>query len=186
MAAGASEEGELEPHITAAPGSDEPYDRRMSHIDHPSPADIPALVDLERQLFEEDAARHDTHVDLSWASREGGTDFTRLLGSHDSVVLVARTTREIVGHLVGYESQSSRTRLPVTYANLRSLYVLPDHRRQGLADLLVTEFLDWARNRGCVEAHVDSYALNGPAQLFYERRGFAVRSVSRALDLTKP
>ena len=69
---------------------------------------------------------------------------------------------------------------------LRSLYVLPDHRGCGAGDLLVTEFLDWARDRSCAEAHVDHYALNESAQRLYERRGSAVRSVSCALDLCDP
>jgi ribosomal protein S18 acetylase RimI-like enzyme len=43
--------------------------------------------------------------------------------------------------------------------------------------------VDWARAKGCVEAHVDSYAANEPAQRLYERHGFVVRSTARALTL---
>ncbi|MCY7298305.1 MAG: GNAT family N-acetyltransferase, partial [Ilumatobacteraceae bacterium] len=75
---------------------------------------------------------------------------------------------------------------PVTNANLRRLYLMLAHRRLGMAYLLVGVFLTWARARGCVEAHVDHYTLNEPAQLLYERHGFAARSTSRALDLTTP
>ena len=174
-------------NITPAPASNETYARQMLRIEHASFSDLPALVDLENRLFQEDAAKYDTHVDLTWAARKGATDFERLLANSDCVVLVARNEeRAVVGHLVGYASESSPTRSPVTYANLRSLYVLPVHRRKGMADLLVSGFLLWARSRGCAEAHVDSYALNEPAQLLYERRGFAIRSVSRSIDLTSP
>jgi len=182
----ASDKGELGRDMSPARVSGESYARRMLRIDHASLADLNALVDLESRLLEEDAAVHDTFIDLAWSEREGAADFTRLLGSQDCLVLVARTAEEVVGHLVGYTRQSSPTRLPVTYANLRSLFVLPAHRRQGVADLLVDDFFTWARSGGCVEAHVDSYAQNDAAQMFYERHGFAARSTSRALDLTTP
>ena len=181
--AAASERGELEHMSLPAPVAAESYARRMVRIDHASLADLPALVALESRLFEEDAARYDTFIDLSWSAREGSSDFERRIASDDCLVVVARQEAEVVGHLVGYTSASSPTRLPSTYANLRSLYVLPDHRRQGVADLLVDRFLSWARERGCAEAHVDHYALNDSAQRLYERRGFAVRSVSRVVEL---
>lgn len=158
----------------------------MLRIDHASLADLAELVVLGSNLFEEDAAKHDTFIDLSWSEREGRADFERLLNDPDSVVLVARVGERVVGHLVGYSHASSTTRLPVTYAVLRSLYVEPDHRRQGVANALVDEFLTWARARGCAEALVDHYANNEPAQRFYERWGFAARSVSRVLDLATP
>ena len=182
----AFEKGELGLDMSPVPVGFESYAHRMVRIDHASLADLSALVDLESRLFEEDAAAHDTFIDLTWSQREGAADFTRLLDSQDCLVLVARMAVDVVGHLVGYTTQSSPTRQPVTYANLRSLYVLPAHRRLCVADLLVGEFLTWARDCGCVEAHVDHYTLNEPAQLLYERHGFAARSTSRALDLTTP
>ena len=37
----------------------------------------------------------------------------------------------------------------------------------------VADILDWARQQGCVEAHVDAYAKNDGAQRFYERNGYS-------------
>ncbi|NMD25358.1 MAG: GNAT family N-acetyltransferase, partial [Actinobacteria bacterium] len=98
----------------------------------------------------------------------------------------ARDGPQAIGHLVGYTSAASPTRLPVTSAILRSMYVVPGHRRQGAAELLVRAFIQWAREKGCVEAHVDSYALNEAAQRLYERHGFVVRSTARSLSLASP
>jgi GNAT superfamily N-acetyltransferase len=145
--------------------------------------DIDRLVELETKLFREDAAQHDTFVDLSWPQREGRADFTRLVVSPVAVVLVARDDDEIVGHLVGHVSDPTPTRQPVTYAVLRSIYVEADHRHQGVGQLLTSLFVSWAREHGCVEAHVASYLANEAAQQFYERRGFVGRSVSRVLPL---
>ena len=145
--------------------------------------DVEVLVSLEGALFDEDAGRFDTYVDLSWSQREGRADFEGLLASSDCLVLIARDGPQAIGHLVGYARTTSPTRQPVTIANLRSMYVVPGHRRQGAADLLVRAFVAWATGKGCVEAHVDSYALNEPAQRLYERHGFLVRSTARALAL---
>lgn len=145
--------------------------------------DVDLLVTFEGALFAEDAGRYDTFIDLSWAEREGRADFERLLANEDCLVLVARDGPQAIGHLVGYARTASPTRQPVTIANLRSMYVVPGHRRQGAADLLVRAFVAWATGKGCVEAHVDSYALNEPAQRLYERHGFLVRSTARALAL---
>ncbi|MDO8364115.1 MAG: GNAT family N-acetyltransferase [Actinomycetota bacterium] len=144
--------------------------------------DIDTLVEQGAALFREDAGAFDTFIDFTWSAREGRADLERLLGSEDCLVLVARDD-EVIAHLVGYTHVASPTRLPVTYANLRSLYVEPSHRRRGVADQLTRAFVEWARVKGCAEALVDSYAANEPAQRLYERHGFAVRSTARALGL---
>ncbi len=71
----------------------------------------------------------------------------------------------------------------MTYAALRSMYVKAGHRRQGHGGSLVREFLTWAREQGCAEALVDHYLANTAAAAFYERHGFAARSVSRVYPL---
>lgn len=144
--------------------------------------DVDTLVTLESRLFVEDAGRHDRFADVTWPEREGHRDFVRLMADAACLVLVARNDNEVVGCLVGYLS-SSPTRQPVTYAVLRSLYIERDRRRQGIGHLLVDRFVSWARQNECVEAHVESYTANGPAQEFYERHGFVPQSLSRVLPL---
>jgi len=144
--------------------------------------DVDTLVALESKLFVEDAGRHDRFADVTWPEREGHRDFSRLMADTACLVLVARDDSEVVGCLVGYLS-SSPTRQPVTYAVLRSLYIERDRRRQGIGHGLVDRFVSWARHKGCVEAHVESYTANGPAQEFYERQGFTPQSLSRVRPL---
>lgn len=146
--------------------------------------DIDQLVVLEGALFAADAVVHEPLVDPTWPERAGRQDFERLLADDRSLVLVAEAAGAgAIGLLVGYLATSSPTRLPATYAVLRSLYVQPAQQRSGVATALVDEFLGWARTHGCVEAHVDAYAANVGAHAFYERHGFAPRSVSRVLEL---
>lgn len=48
---------------------------------------------------------------------------------------------------------------------------------------MTERFLAWARDNGCLEAHVDSYTANEPAQRFYDRHGFASNSIARVRPL---
>lgn len=146
--------------------------------------DIDQLVRFEGALFTVDAVVHEPLADPTWPAREGRQDFERLLADGRCLVLVADgPTGVCVGHLVGYLAEPSPTRVPATYAVLRSLYVDPAHQRSGIGTALVDGFLGWASGHGCAEAHVDAYAANTGAHAFYERHGFAPRSVSRVLTL---
>ncbi len=84
----------------------------MIKVDEATLDDIGDLVPLESALFNEDAATHDPFSDPTWPHREGRRDFEVLIASPESVVLVARSSTEPVGLLVGYAAQSSPTRLP--------------------------------------------------------------------------
>lgn len=96
---------------------------------------------------------------------------------------MAKSNGEAVGFLAGYATNSSPTRRPVEYAVLRSLYVDGSARRLGVAQQLSHQFIAWASDRGCVEAHVDHYADNTGAGELYNDLGFAPRSIARSLTL---
>jgi GNAT superfamily N-acetyltransferase len=155
----------------------------MLEVVEAAPDEVDSLVELEAALFREDAGRHDPFADPTWPHREGRADLDALIASPEALVLAARRSGEVVGLLVGYVTSASATRHRVKYAILRTMYVAESTRREGAGSLLVEHFLSWARQQECVEAHVDHYEANATAAAFYERCGFAARSVSRALGL---
>lgn len=155
----------------------------MTSVEIATRGDVESLVELEALLFAEDAGVHDPHADVTWPLREGAADFHRLLADHNSVVLVARLNGTVVGHVVGYTAPSNPTRQPVTVGVLRSMYVRSDGRGAGVGQRLTEAFIDWARDQGCVELHVDSYFENAAARRLYERSGFSPRSVAYVLRL---
>ena len=141
------------------------------------------VVELERRLFAEDSGRHDRHADVDWPAREGAQDFADLLANPDAIVFLARAERRSVGLLMGYTAVAGTTRKPVRSAVLRSMYVTTDARRTGVASALITEFLDWARRTGCVEAQVDHFVANTSAGELYESSGFEVHALTRVAHL---
>jgi ribosomal protein S18 acetylase RimI-like enzyme len=163
---------------------DEVGSRAVVSVERAQEADIDQLVELETGLFAEDAGVHDEFADVTWPAREGAGDFITLLGSSESVVLVARADDGVVGFVAGYRSSSSPSRQPVTYGVLRSIYVDKAARGSGVGRALVTEFVEWARSGGCAEVVVDSYVKNVGAGRLYEGSGFVAQSMSRRLRLS--
>lgn len=155
----------------------------MTIIEPATRDDIDRLVELEAGLFREDAGRHERFADVTWPEREGRDDFEHLLANPSALVLVARAGSVVVGHAVGYLHQSAPTRLPVTYAVLRSLYVDVGQRDAGVGSQLARAFISWSRANGSAVAHVENYVANEGARRFYERHGFEALSMSMALHL---
>ncbi len=144
---------------------------------------LEAVVHSVDGLFAEDAGTHDEHADVAWPDREGLSYYRDLVDDPAALLLVACQEDNVVGHLVGLLSESTPTRLSVRFAVLQSIRVEPELRGQGIGDLLTERFLDWGREQGCVQAVVTAYINNQDAQRFYERHGFAGRSLTSVADL---
>ncbi|HEY1488802.1 MAG TPA: GNAT family N-acetyltransferase [Micromonosporaceae bacterium] len=146
-------------------------------------ADIPAIIASAEALVATDAGRYDADAtDLGWAARTGPAYCQALLSSDDNLVLLARESGDdgengvVVGHLVARLGGPSSVH-PVRVAELESIHVYPDHRGRGVGERLVAEFLVWAGRKGADRASVTAYAANAGALRFYQRHGFAPRSV---------
>lgn len=155
----------------------------MADIVPATERDVAAVIELESQLFAEDAGVHERHADVEWPRRHGHDDFRDLLASDDGIVLLARDAGEHVGLLMGAASTAGPTREPIRSATLRTMYVAYGHRSSGVGTALIERFLLWARQRGCVEAQVNHYVANPAAGRLYERLGFEAHSLNRVLHL---
>jgi GNAT superfamily N-acetyltransferase len=60
---------------------------------------------------------------------------------------------------------------PKKTLHISAVYVVPAHRRHGMARRLLEAALDWGRQAGCVEADLNTLVHN-PARALYERLGF--------------
>ena len=159
------------------------YRVTMIDIREATAADATAAVGLEARLFVEDAGVHDPHADVTWPSREGAADFAALVDGEESTVLLAWDGEVAVGLLMAYIAASGSTRQPIRSAVLRTMYVAESYRRHGVGGALIERFVEWARDAGCAEAHVNHFAANAPAGALYGRHGFEPRSLERVLSL---
>lgn len=139
-------------------------------------ADLEGVVACSSALFAEDAGARDLTLDPSWPAEHGPAWFAGALDDPDRLVMVAEAGGRIIGHLSGRLSGPTPMR-PITVATLGSIYVRPAHRGRKIGADLVAEFRAWARHHGARYAGVTAYASNEAAVRFYERNGFAARSV---------
>ncbi|GAA3106038.1 GNAT family N-acetyltransferase [Streptosporangium carneum] len=139
-------------------------------------ADLDGVVACSSALFAEDAGTRDPSLNVNWPREHGLARFTEALGDPGRLVMVAEDDRRIVGHLTGSLSEPTPMR-PVTVATLGSVYVQPAYRGQKIGARLVAEFRTWATLHGAQYAGVTAYSGNEAAVRFYQRNGFAMRSV---------
>ncbi len=64
-------------------------------------------------------------------------------------------------------------------AVLWDIRVVPESRGSGLGKQLFTAAINWAKDRGCTEMHIETQNINVPACKFYQRMGCHLHSVER-------
>jgi len=62
------------------------------------------------------------------------------------------------------------------HANIFLLYVAPDHRRLGIASVLLHTAETWAKERGDRQITLQVFEFNEPAIRLYEKLGYQVQS----------
>ncbi|EFE72156.1 predicted protein [Streptomyces viridosporus ATCC 14672] len=145
-------------------------------------ADVDGLVACSRALFAEDAGTRDPSVNVDWPREHGPQRFAAGIDDPDRLLLVADRDGQIVGHLTGVMAEGSAMK-PVRVASLVSMYVQPAYRREQIGGRLIGEFTAWAKEKGAQLAEVTAYSSNTEAIRFYERNGFASKSVTLEIAL---
>ena len=130
--------------------------------------DLPAVLDLERELFPEDAWTRDM-----FAGELGG-------GSAGRYYLVA----EEGGHIVGYAGLlapvSRRPRRgPGGQADVLTMAVAPGHWGRGIGSALLEALLAEAAAQSCAEVFLEVRVDNPRAQRLYRRHGFVAVGLRR-------
>ena len=124
--------------------------------------DLPAVLDLERELFPEDAWTRDM-----FASELGG-------GSAGRYYLVAEEDGQVVGY-AGLLAPVSRLPRPGPggQADVLTMAVAPGHWGRGVGSALLEALLAEAAAQGCADVFLEVRVDNPRAQRLYRRHGFA-------------
>ncbi|MDO0935420.1 GNAT family N-acetyltransferase [Streptomyces sp. DG2A-72] len=139
--------------------------------------DVPGLVECSAGLFAEDGGTRDPGgVNINWPREHGPERFRQNLEVPERLTLVAEVGNQIAGHLTAVLSGTSPMK-PITTATLVSMYVKPEWRRGQIGSCLVAGFMAWAKEQQADRVDVTAYASNPDAIKFYERHGFATKSV---------
>jgi ribosomal-protein-alanine N-acetyltransferase len=131
-----------------------------------SPADLPAVLGLERELFPQDAWTPEM-----FASEVGG-------GMPDRYYLVAEEDGQIVGY-AGLLAPQAGQDGPGRQADVLTMAVTPSRWGHGIGSALLEALLAEAVARGCAEVFLEVRVDNPRAQRLYRRHGFADVGVRR-------
>uniref|UniRef100_A0A7C4TAJ7 [Ribosomal protein bS18]-alanine N-acetyltransferase n=1 Tax=candidate division WOR-3 bacterium TaxID=2052148 RepID=A0A7C4TAJ7_UNCW3 len=92
--------------------------------------------------------------------------FENDLQRFNTIALVARDTTKPVGYVIG---NCIDLELHIT-----NIGVAPDYQRQGIAQHLMKEVEEIARNRGCIYAYLEVRVNNLPAINLYKKIGYRI------------
>ncbi len=119
-------------------------------------SDLPAVLEIERKAFK-----------TPWTKYA----FTKFLKEHGSLCMVARNREEVIGYGVGWFTPSE--------CHIGNVAVAEEHRRKGIASLLLKSMLKKAWERGIGLATLEVRMSNNPAISLYTRHGFKETAIRK-------
>lgn len=133
--------------------------------------DIPALLKLYRDLFEEAAQLQPYNFQAAEPAQDS---LKKMIDAPDSTILVAVQDASPVGFAVLAEQKTPALDCltPHRYAYLMDLVVSPELREIGIGSGLLDAAKDWARARGLDHIELNVLPENKGAVRLYERNGF--------------
>lgn len=113
-------------------------------------------------------------------------DLDGMLPASDVCLAVAESDGRLVGSgYVRIEESKPYVRYP-RYGYLGFLFVVPEHRGQGIVQQVMAYLERWALERDVGAIHLDVYADNAPALRAYEKAGFAPHMVDMRKVIPAP
>jgi ribosomal protein S18 acetylase RimI-like enzyme len=106
----------------------------------------------------------------------------RALAHHDDAVAVLEGPAQVGFVSVGTPAVATgRVAAEGDWAGITDVWVSPDHRRQGLATVVMDAVLEWAAERGATTAYLQVRGDNPAALALYEALGFRTHHTYRYL-----
>lgn len=143
-----------------------------------TPADAPVLAQFWHDMLLESGIAGSGLVP-DWRER-----LERDFGLQIAAGTMAWFLAEEAGHIVGTAGaflRSGRSNILLDVeATLAGIYVVPGHRRRGIARELTVRAIEWCKQRGCVRIRLQASDAGRP---LYESLGFKPFSDMMKLDL---
>ncbi|MCI0496715.1 MAG: GNAT family N-acetyltransferase [Thermoplasmata archaeon] len=143
-------------------------------------AHVPAILGLWAQLIDHHAALDPFYARLRDDATVNFESFVReLIAGEYTRVLVAIEDGAAGGRVVGYNLGRIVEYPPIfeerVCGEILDMHVAPEHRRRGVATMLLERMMEWFRGMGMSRAEVNVHPLNTDGQAFWRGRGFTDR-----------
>ena len=149
--------------------------------------DLDIVIALRIALLEEHASNPVYGRLRPDAARRAQRLFAAQLGAPNEVTFLALDTgsgRAAVGILRCIETIGSPLLFPEKYGYVSSVFVRPEHRREGVLRALLAEAEAWCRGRGLSEMRLHNVSDYATAGLAWQALGFDVVEQLRLRPLT--
>lgn len=139
-------------------------------------ADLSTVVELRIALLREHAESPVYGRLRTDAEQRAQRLFATQLTSQNEITYLAFAGDEAnaVGILRCIETAGSPLLLPEKYAYISSVYVRPEHRREGVLKLLLARAEEWSRSRGLAEMRLHNVSDYATAGVAWQALGFEV------------
>jgi len=94
------------------------------------------------------------------------------LSDEDRAVFIAMDRDKPVGIITGRIYTTLLIRRLPRKGHISNLFVVPGHRKKGLASRLVKELLDWFKSKKIKDVRLGVHLRNGPALKMFRKLGF--------------
>lgn len=111
--------------------------------------------------------------------------FEQQIKAPDQAIFLAEHGGAIVGIVRCADVKGSPLLLPDRYCYITSVFVRPDHRRQGVLSALMDRAEDWARSRGLADMRLHNSTLHAMARAAWDQLGFAVNEEVRLKHIAR-
>lgn len=140
---------------------------------------IVTVTDKHSQAAHDLMFSHMSSDELAKYKLNNASAYRQVLGAlsgADGICFTALINGSVVGYLTAGKTtkDTGRTR----YAELREMRVQKEHQRKGIGTLLVKEFIKWAKQEEYERLCVDVYALSDKNIGFYQKFGFAPKTLT--------
>ena len=142
-------------------------------------ADLDTVIELRIALLRE-YADHPIYGRLrSDADVRARPVFLQQLQSSDQAIFLAARDGRVAGIARCVDSRGSPLLTPDRYCYVTSVYVKPEHRRQGVLSALMRQVETWCRERGLTEMRLHNSTLNAATRAAWDQLGFAINEEVR-------
>lgn len=146
-------------------------------------ADLDVVVTLRLALLRE-YGNHPVYGRLRPdAERRARPIFAAQLDSESEVIFLAERAGRVIGLLRCVETVASPLLLPERYCYVSSVFVKPEHRRQGVLQALLVRARAWCGDRGLTEMRLHNVGTQPGIAAAWDAVGFEVVEQVRVLKL---
>lgn len=142
--------------------------------------DIKTLLEFEQGVISAERPFNETLT----GSNVNYYDLNYLITSENATLIVAEKNNEIVASGYALIKQIEKDFYSFTkYAYLGFMYVKPEHRGQGINQLIIEELIRWSKENKISEIRLEVYDLNQMAVKAYKKAGFKTLELKMRLQV---